>query len=958
MRIFVPVVVGLVATASGLATGQRPDADPNIEAVRSLIEVGRYGEAEAQAARLFDAQRATAGDELVDLRPADLLVEALTRNGRGAEPRTREIAERVIQVRIGRFDPEDPSLVPTLRNLGEVLFQAGEYRLAVVRFEEALRISERNGANTSEVAECLDNLARALMRIERSDEARLFVDRALAIKQQIYGWDDVAIARTLEIRSMIWQRKGEFSRSRSDLERAVAIREASHSKHPDTALGLMLFGLQLRYEGNLVQARIFLTRAASLAESSLRPDHPDLAIYLRFLAWVLSDVGDLAGARVLQERGLAISERSLGSEHPLVADQLNDLANTLLLQGEYSPARNFYEHALKTYERKLGPDDFYVTTVVYNLAILNASLGDSVEARRLLRRALSTWERTVGVGHPAVSRALWEFAQVLAGEGADREALSLYERALTIRERVLGANHPNVAQTLSSLSESLARLRQFRRASELSARALRIWEQSGMTHAGGMADSLRIDGTVQTHLGNYVGARLAYERALAIQLPVLGRSHPGIAQIDVALAGVLANLDRRNEAFAKALQGEEIGRGHLRLTLGYLPERQALGYGVKRPKGLDVALSLISDGDSTTEAFDAVIRGRALILDELGFRRRSLGDPAADTIGPLRTALTSARQRLANLVIRGPDERRPEQYAALVDGARREAEQAERALAEKSAKFRAELERSEVGLTDVRVALTDDRALVALIRYDRTIVDDPSARSTAGAATVSTPLKKPVPSYVAFVLRANRSDVSVVPLGPASVIDVLVARWRAETTGIVGAPSPADAEESYRAAGVALRRRVWDPLREHLTGATTVFVVPDGTLNLVSFAALPVGSSKYLIDEGPVIHYLSAERDLVASASPLAVTRGLLAVGGAAFNDATLFARTSKPAPAPLAGDIKHEHRLPRCGLVSIRYAAGRLWHVANDAVHATRRHKPRSARRSRPLAGLLSAGP
>jgi hypothetical protein len=39
----------------------------------------------------------------------------------------------------------------------------------------------------------------------------------------------------------------------------------------------------------------------------------------------------------------------------------------------------------------------------------------------------------------------------------------------------------------------------------------------------------------------------------------------------------------------------------------------------------------------------------------------------------------------------------------------------------------------------------------------------------------------------------------------------------------------------------------------------------DGTLNLLSLAALPVGRTGYLIDQGPVIQYLSAERDLVTS---------------------------------------------------------------------------------------------
>ena len=95
----------------------------------------------------------------------------------------------------------------------------------------------------------------------------------------------------------------------------------------------------------------------------------------------------------------------------------------------------------------------------------------------------------------------------------------------------------------------------------------------------------------------------------------------------------------------------------------------------------------------------------------------------------------------------------------------------------------------------------------------------------------------------------------------------------------------------------------WDPLHKHLSGVDTVFVVPDGALNLVSFATLPAGETGYLIDRGPVIHYLSAERDLVSSETPKTNTGGLLVVGGPAFDDATLFAqspnRASTPSVAP-----------------------------------------------------------
>ena len=75
--------------------------------------------------------------------------------------------------------------------------------------------------------------------------------------------------------------------------------------------------------------------------------------------------------------------------------------------------------------------------------------------------------------------------------------------------------------------------------------------------------------------------------------------------------------------------------------------------------------------------------------------------------------------------------------------------------------------------------------------------------------------------------------------------------------------TPNRGEAAYRRVAGELRQLVWDPLLTHLANATHVFVVPDGSLHLVSFAALPTGASQYLVDAGPVIHHLSAERDLV-----------------------------------------------------------------------------------------------
>ena len=67
----------------------------------------------------------------------------------------------------------------------------------------------------------------------------------------------------------------------------------------------------------------------------------------------------------------------------------------------------------------------------------------------------------------------------------------------------------------------------------------------------------------------------------------------------------------------------------------------------------------------------------------------------------------------------------------------------------------------------------------------------------------------------------------------------------------------AEAERRCRVAGQHLRERIWDPLFPDVLSARRIFLVPDGALQLVSFAALPVGERRYLVEEDLAVHYLT-----------------------------------------------------------------------------------------------------
>lgn len=880
-----------IALTMSQNVGSAQNLDARVEGVRTLIEEGRFEDAEAAALRLVPASDLNTIKSPADALLRDLLVETLLRNGRGAEVRTRQIAEQVVRARATQLDLETDarSIATSLRNLGDVLLESGEYQLATSLFTQALAAREQTpGAEPADIADDLDHLVRALIQIDRYDEAVRPSDRALALREQTANSSDIALARTLQLRGLLERMRGNYQRAHTDLERAWTLRETANPLHPDTALALTLFGDQLTIEGDLHRSRELLGRAVTLAGTVLRPNHPDLVPPLRSLATTLADSGDLVESRKLRQRALEISESTFGSNHPLVAVQLNDLGIAFYLQGEYSTARSLYERALAIYERRTGPGSFDTIRSRFNLALLDSKLGDLQQASQELERVLQAWERVLGRDHVTVARPLSALAELLADHGFDPEARRYFARALSIRERALGAEHPLVASTLSALAACLARLGQVQRASELSARALQIWERAGAQRR--LASALVGHAHILVTGGDYRGAAQSYQRALEIGLPLFGASHPSIAEYEVGYALVQARLNERQDAFDRALRGDEISRQHSRLVLASLSERQALDYAQSQPRGLDVALSMMSGVGNTSKVLDTLIRGRSLTLDEIAARRRLQGDQERALV-PLWAALASSRQRLANLVIRGPDERRPEQYAALVDEARRAKEQAERQLAEKSAAFRSEQKKTDIDLEQVRAALPTDSALVSIARFNRTMFDQPKVTS--------------VPSYVAFVLRSGTDEPSMVPLGRADALDALIAQWRRELIASIAQSSvtASEGERSFRIRGASLRRRLWDPIAVHLDGVKRVFVVPDSAVNLIPLAALPVAGSGYLLEHGPVIHYLSAERDLVPADQPLAEAgRGLLAVGGPAFADGSVFASLSHTKPSNSAG--------------------------------------------------------
>ncbi len=133
-----------------------------------------------------------------------------------------------------------------------------------------------------------------------------------------------------------------------------------------------------------------------------------------------------------------------------------------------------------------------------------------------------------------------------------------------------------------------------------------------------------------------------------------------------------------------------------------LSERVALQYAANRPSGLDRVLSLLIDrpeAGSRRQGIDAVIRSRALVVDEMADRRQAFSTSAAMGTSRLTQDLTRSRKRLAYLTVQGPGA--PDAIGSFhlaLGNARRERDRAERAVAEADRRFRIREQGKGVGL--------------------------------------------------------------------------------------------------------------------------------------------------------------------------------------------------------------------------------------------------------------------
>ena len=299
-----------------------------------------------------------------------------------------DLTQRAAAIRERAFGAGSLEYALSLRSLGQLEFQAGDYARAARQLERALALHRAAGPSVhADVAAVANDLAACLRNLGRDAEAEALHREALGLRRAA-GDHSLPVAESLNNLAGIHLTRGEFAAAITELREALAIRAAIlGDDHALTLQTVANLAAPLWRGGPQAEARALMERAAAGYTALGADGEEGLALALTTLATMQLESRDLEAAAQSLTRARALQERRLGPEHPHVARTLARLAAVEHARHRDAEARTLWAGAVRI--RRATPTvPRDLAEVLYGCGVFLFDVGDDEPAARLLRGAL------------------------------------------------------------------------------------------------------------------------------------------------------------------------------------------------------------------------------------------------------------------------------------------------------------------------------------------------------------------------------------------------------------------------------------------------------------------------------------------------------------------------------------------------------------------------------------------
>jgi len=329
-------------------------------------------------------------------------------------------AQRTLDIATAEFGPTHDNVAYLTMRLGVILFDAQRTVEALALEQQALDMMIANGdGESSRAVDARGNIANALSRLGRYDEAAELSRETIALSEQVDG-----------------------------------------ALHPNTAIRISNYGLVLVRQGKLEDAVAAFDDAIERGRQIWPADYDEVAFMTGSKAAALKRLGRMDESLAAYREAAGITERAIGTDNTKYVGRLRGLGSVLMDMGRYDEARAAFDEALALAAQLEGEDG-------NQSAVIRAFLGQMAndrqayaEAESWLRRVRDTGN-SLGVATDAIVSK--ELGIAVSAQGRYAEAEPLLLDALDSQKASLGTDSPTLLPTLAALAAH------FRRAGDIDA---------------------------------------------------------------------------------------------------------------------------------------------------------------------------------------------------------------------------------------------------------------------------------------------------------------------------------------------------------------------------------------------------------------------------------------------------------------------------------------------------------
>ncbi|OAN51145.1 CHAT domain-containing tetratricopeptide repeat protein [Magnetospirillum moscoviense] len=920
-----------------VGAGKRDDAAAYAAEVAKLREAVPPAMAERQAkASAIPAGREPAVGMWNRMRQAAMAAAA-----QGNLDRAQEVGAQALSVATDNLGPDHIATIYSGSDMGQIQMAASKIELAGASLKTAAAAAERAlGAGHPETLKIQGHLAALETAQARFPQAaQIQGEMAKAAGQALGPMHDLTLsAQAAQARSL--QNSGRYPEAEKLLNAACVARAKSYGEvHPKTGTCVAQQAELARQMGEYDKAQPLIAKALSIQDSALAAGDPAgfstrseaAAIAFRMgrldeaqgmmealvkdaqtagdvetamaikgeLAEVVDERGDHVRAEALAREVLEHQNKTLGNAHPNTVATLSSLGSIYRKQGRLAEAEAVFKEAYERFEKVLGLDHRSTIVAANNLGEILEKQGLYDQAEPYLRTAVEGSRKVLGDAHPSTLVSMNNLALLNESQGNFDKAEAFYKSAIIVFTKKMGANHPDTLAFVNNLAYLYLLKEEFANAEPLFRQVVAAWTKSyGPRHINTLKARNSLARTMHRQ-GKLAEAEALFREVLKARSDVLGPKHLDVLRSQIDLGNMLRTAKRLDDADSMltkaAAMGEEVlgplhpytfeamngladvkvDKGDLKGGLGvratifarrtdflnrmlYVTGDNAReGYVRLHQPELAAYMDLLSRLDPETAGkglLDVSLNRKGILFkvaSELAQLGRLSKNPELDK---LNSELTETRKKLAALTLSGPTEETKDRHAEVLHELEERINRLQSDLGRASVRFQKTVER--IKLDELVEFLPEDSVLVDFQLFTH------AGKQKLVAATLRKDGGKPVYSMIAY------DD-------PAK-IDAAIQKYRTDIQS-----EEIDLDELLE-VGQTTYGLIWAPLADKIGKKSSVYLIPDGMLNILPFTALVEKNGKYLIERLDV-HIYTTARNLLPNKLPPA-TGGIMINAGPDYN--------------------------------------------------------------------------